>query len=206
MRYDWFKLFSINQCESVLWFSQISIRIRIRISYGNWFLYSYVLCVNDTHEIKFCSANFFQNFFLGSGSGSGSSGYSLYTKDIHHIWCHSAKFLWKSNFCSGSGFGSGSWFYFGFKYQTYISYIEDTHQILFGSANSFESYCVHMKSPRTYVQPDIQTDSQTEIFFCLFCLLRHTKHEHSSKGENFFFSLMLLQYFLFLHTPYVMRK
>ena len=33
--------------------------------------------------------------------------------------------------------------------QTYISYIEDTHQILFGSASSFESYCVHMKSPRT---------------------------------------------------------
>ena len=25
------------------------------------------------------------------------------------------------------------------------------------------------------------------LFFGLFCLLRHTKHEHSSKGENFFF-------------------
>ena len=24
------------------------------------------------------------------------------------------------------------------------------HQILFGSANSFESYCVHVESPRTY--------------------------------------------------------
>ena len=44
--------------------------------------------------------------------------------------------------------------------QTYISYMEDTHQILFGSANSFKSYCVHMKSPRTYVHPD----RQTEIF------------------------------------------
>ena len=116
------------------------------------------------------------------------------------------RFLWKSKFCSGSGFGSGLWFYFGFQYQTYVSYIEDTPQILFGSANSFDSYCVHMKSPWTYVLPDIQTDRQTEIFFCLFCLPRHTKHEHSSKGENFFFSLMRLQYFLFLHTQYVMTR
>ena len=113
--------------------------------------------------------------------------YSLYTKDIHRIWCRSAKFLWKSKFCLGSGFGSGSWFYVGFQYQTYISYIENTHQILFGSANSFESNCVPMKSPRTYVQPDIQTDRQTEFFFSLFCIRRHTNHEYSSKGENFFF-------------------
>ena len=94
--------------------------------------------------------------------------YSLYTKDIHQIWCRSAKFLWKWKFCSESGSGSGSWYYFGFQYQTYISYIEDTYQILFGSAegsaNSFESYCVHMKSPRTYVHPDRQTDGN-------FCFL-----------------------------------
>ena len=44
-----------------------------------------------------------------------------------------------------------------------------------------------MKSPRTYVHPDGQTDRRTEIFFGLFCLLRHTNHEHLSKGENFFF-------------------
>ena len=70
---------------------------------------------------------------------------------------------------------------FGFQYQTYISYIEDTHEILFGSANSFESYCVHIKRPCTYRQTDRRK------FFLLVCLLRHTKHEHSSKGENFFF-------------------
>ena len=70
----------------------------------------------------------------------------------------------------------------------YISYIEDTHQILFGSANSFKSYCVHMKSPRTYVHPDIQTNRQTEIFVGFFCLLRHTNHENSLKGEIFFHS------------------
>ena len=136
--------------------------------------------------------------------------YSLYAKDIHQIWCRSAKFLWKSKFCSGWGSELESWYYFGFQYQTYIWYIEGTHQILFGCANSFESYCVHMKSPRTYSQTtrqtDRQTDRQTGIFFCLFCLLIHTKHEHSSIGENFFFPLMRLQYFLFLHTPYVMRK
>ena len=126
--------------------------------------------------------------------------YSSYAKDIHQIWCRSAKFLWKSKF--GSESGSGSWYYFGFQYQIDISYMEETHQILFGSANSFKSYCVHMKSPRTYVHPD----RQTEIFFGLFCLLRHRSHKHLSKGENFVFSLMRLQYFLFLHTPYVMRK
>ena len=108
--------------------------------------------------------------------------YSLYAKDIHQIWCRSVK-LWKSKFCSESGSGSGSWYYCGFQYQTYISYIEDTHQILFRSANSFKSYCVHMKSPRTYVHPD----RQTKIFFGLFCHLRHINHEHLSKGENFFF-------------------
>ena len=112
--------------------------------------------------------------------------YSLYTKDTDQIWCRSAKFLWKSKFCSGSG--SGSWFYCGFQYQTYISYIEDTHQISFGPANFFESYCIQSKSPRTARHPDRHPDRQTKIFFCLFCLLRHTKHEHSSKGENFFFT------------------
>ena len=99
------------------------------------------------------------------------------------LWNSLKKFLWKSRFSSGSG--SGSWFYFRFQYQTYILYTEDTHQILFGSANSFESYCVHSKSPR----PDRQTYGK--IFFCLFCLLRHTKHEHSSRGDDFF-SLMRL--------------
>ena len=35
----------------VLGFSQISIRIKIRIPFGNLILKSYVLYVNDTHEI-----------------------------------------------------------------------------------------------------------------------------------------------------------
>ena len=128
--------------------------------------------------------------------------YSLYAKDIHQIWCWSAKFIWKSKFCSESRSGSGSWYYFGFRNQTYISYIEDTHQILFGSANSFKSYCVHMKSPRTYVHPDIQTDRQADgNFFGFFCLLRHTNHEKFSKRENFFFThaiaiLSLFTYFV----------
>ena len=132
------------------------------------------------------------------------TSYSLYTKDIHQIRSRSAKFLWKSKFCSGSGFGSGSWFYFGFQYQTYISYIEDTHQILFGSANSFETYCFHMKSPRTYVQPDIQTDRRK--FFWLVLSSKTYKSWKFVKRREFFFSLVRLQYFLFLHTPYVTRK
>ena len=90
------------------------------------------------------------------------TSYSSYTKDIHQIWCRSAKFLWKSKFCSGSG----SRFYFGFQYQTYILHTLKTFtQIFFGSANSFESYCVHMKSPRT-VQPDIQTDRRKFFLAC----------------------------------------
>ena len=128
--------------------------------------------------------------------------YSLYAKDIHQIWCRSAKFLWQSKFCSESGSGSGSWYYFGFQYRTYISYIEDTHQIFFGSANSFKSYCVHMKSPRTYVHPDRQTYGN----FFVSTWKVHVRFEHLSKGENFFLSLMRLWYFIFLHTPYVIRK
>ena len=60
--------------------------------------------------------------------------------------------------------------------------------------------CKHQKS--TYVQPDRQTDRQTEILFCLFCLLRHTKHEHSSKGENFFFSHAITILSLFTFSVY----
>ena len=37
------------------------------------------------------------------------------------------------------------------------------------------------------IQTNRQTDRQTEIFFSLFCLVRHKNHEHLSKGENFFF-------------------
>ena len=122
-----------------------------------------------------------------------AKSYSLYAKDIHQLCCRSAKFLWKSKFCSGSG--SWSWYYFGFQYQTYISYIEDTHQMLFGSANSFESYC-HMKSPRTYGQTtrqtDRYTDTQTDIFFA--CLSSKTyKIWTFVKRRGFFF-------FLFTHA------
>ena len=49
------------------------------------------------------------------------------------------------------------------------------------------THCVRMKSPRSYRQTDGRTDRQTEIFFFLFCLLRHKKHEYLWNGENFFF-------------------
>ena len=40
---------------------------------------------------------------------------------------------------------------------------------------------------KVHVRTYIQTSRQTEIFFGLFCLLRHKNHKHLSKGENFFF-------------------
>ena len=55
--------------------------------------------------------------------------------------------------------------------ESYSLYAKDIHQILFGSAKFFESYCVHMKSPRTTARrPDRQTDRQrqTDIFLCCF--------------------------------------
>ena len=128
-----------------------------------------------------------------------NKSYAPCFKDNHQISCHSAKFFFKSKSCSRWGSGSGSWFNFGFQYQTYISYIEDTHQILFGSANSFESYCVYSKSPRTYVQPDIQTDRRN-LFFWFLYLQRHTRHEHSSKGENFFFTHAITILSLFTYS------
>ena len=101
------------------------------------------------------------------------------------------------------GSGSGSWFYFGFQYQICISYI-DTHQSLFGSANSFESYVSTWKvNVRTVRQPDRQTDGK---FFVLVLSSKTYKTWTFVKKREFFFWLMRLQCFLFLHTPYVMRK
>ena len=77
-------------------------------------------------KFSFVPQTFFRIFFFQDQDFTikfiGES-YSLYAKDIHQIWYRFAKFLWKSKFCSESG----SWYYFGFQYQTYISYIEDTH-------------------------------------------------------------------------------
>ena len=102
-------------------------------------------------------------------------------------WCswNSVLFheIFSNFFFSGSGWGS--WFYFGFQYQTSISYIEDTQQILFGSANSFESYCVHMKSPRTYVQTDRQADGRD--FFLLVLSCKTYKTWTFIKRREFFF-------------------
>ena len=122
--------------------------------------------------------------------------YSLCAKSIHQICCRSAKFLWKSKFCSGSGSGSGSWYYFGFQYQTYIWYIEDTHQILFGSAYSFEIYCVPMKSPRTYSQTTRETDGN---FFLLVLSSKPYKTWTFVKRREFFFthSITILSLFTY---------
>ena len=39
-----------------------------------------------------------------------------------------------------------------------------------------------------------------KIFFCLFCLLRHTKHEHSLKGEIFFFTYAITILSIFTYS------
>ena len=72
MRFDWFKKILISQFNSVLGFSQIS--IRLRIPFGNSLL-KFFIYVNDTHEILYCSVNFFQ-IFLNSGPGFQHDIYS----------------------------------------------------------------------------------------------------------------------------------
>ena len=44
-----------------------------------------------------------------------------------------------------------------------LHFIQRRHPLnFFWIRYSFESYFVHMKSPRTYVDPDIKTDRQTD--------------------------------------------
>ena len=183
MRYDWFKQLSINQFESVLRFSQISIRIRIRIQLLVIVYYEVMLYISWCLWNSVMFHNIFSNFFFRIGIRIRIPLAKSITKVMLCVLKITTKFgvVPQSHLCSRWGSGSGSWFYFGFQYQIYISYIEDTHQILFGSANSFEIYCAHMKSPRTYGQTNRRTDWRTDgNFFWMFCLLRHTKHEHSS--------------------------
>ena len=50
-------------------------------------------------KFSFVSQTFFRIFFLGSGFHYKFIGesYSLYAKDIHQIWCRSAKFFENQN-------------------------------------------------------------------------------------------------------------
>ena len=139
-------------------------------------------------KFSFVPKNFFSFFFrirIRISISKSLKIYPLCSKDIHQMWCRSAKFLSKSKSCLRSGSGSGSWFYFGFQCQTYIPYIEDTHQILFGSANSFESYCVHTKSSRTARQTGGRTDGRK--FFLLVLSSKAYKTWTFIKRREFFF-------------------
>ena len=101
MRYDWFKQFLINQFESLLRFSQISIGIKIRIQflvivYYEVMFYMLMMLMN----FSFVPRNFFRFFFFqdqdqdqDSTSKFNNKGYALCFKDTHQIWCRSAKFF-----------------------------------------------------------------------------------------------------------------
>ena len=65
MRYDWFKQFSINQFESVLRFSQISMRIRIRIQFLVIAYYEVMFSMlMMLMKFSFVPQNFFRFFFF----------------------------------------------------------------------------------------------------------------------------------------------
>ena len=143
MRYDWLKQFSINEFESVLRFSQISIRIGIRIQFLVHVYYRFMFyMLMMLRKFSFVPQNLFRFFFQDQDQDQDSTSkinkknYALGFKDTHQNWCSSAKIFSKSKSCSRWGSGLGSWYYFGFQYQTYISYIGKTNEILFGSANS----------------------------------------------------------------------
>ena len=53
---------------------------------------------------------------------------------------------------------------------------------------------------RTYIQTSRQTDRQTEIFFGLFCLLRHKNHKHFKGREFFFFTHAITIFSLFTYS------
>ena len=202
MRYDWFKQCSIDQFELVLRFSQIS--IRIRISFVNWFLYSYVLYINDTHEFCFVPQSFFRIFFFFR---IRISLCNLLEKVILYMLEVSTKFgVAPQSFCENPNFSQNQ-----DQDQDHDIILDFNTRPTFHTSKTLTKFCLDPLTPskvivstwkvhvRTARQPDRQTDGK---FFCLFCLLRHTKYEHSSKGESFF-SLMQLQYFLFLHTSYM---
>ena len=171
MRDDWFKLFSINQFESVLRFSQILIRIRIRISL--WNSLEKVILYMQKIFTKFGVAP--QSFCENQNSVQNQDQDQDYditldfnTRPTFHTWKTPTKFC--------------------------LDPLTPSKVIV-------STWKVHV---RTYIRTNIQTDKR-KFFFCLFCLLRHKNHEYLSKGENFFL-LVRLQYFLFFHTLYVMRK
>ena len=195
MCYDWFQQFLINEFEPVLQFSQISIRIRIRILFGNRFLLSYALNVNDAHEIQFCSTKFFQIFFFHDQDQDHEDNQDFVMKFIKRSLLSILRIPTKfdvtlQSFCENPN---------SFQDQERIRImillwisIPDLHFIHKRHPTQF---CLDPLTPskdcgstdKVHVSTARQTHRQTDIFFCLFCLLRHTKHEHLSKGENFVF-------------------
>ena len=212
MRDDWFKLFSMNQFESVLRFSQISIRIRIRISFGNWFLYSYVLYVMILLKFSFVPQNFSEFFFfrirIRVMCRIRISLWNLLEKVIRHMRKISTKFgVAPPSSCVNQN-----------SIQNQDQDQDHDITLDFNTIPTFHTwktptkFCLHPLTPskvivstwkvhvRTYIQTSRHPDRQTKIFFGLFCLLRHKNHKHLSKGENFFFTHAITILSLFTYS------
>ena len=193
----------MNHFELVSGFSPISIRIRIRIPFCNLILKSYVLYVNNTHEIQFCSANFFQNFFFRITIRI--SPYNLLTKIMLYILNMPTKFgVALQSFCESQN---------SFQDQDHDFTLDFNTRPEFHTQKTPTKFCLDPLSPskvivstaRIHVLTAKQTGRQTDgNFFCLFCVLRLIKHEHSSK-EKFFFNHAITILSLFTYF-YIKKK
>ena len=93
-------------------------------------------------------------------------------------------------------------FSFEFRYLNYILYIEDTHQISFGSGNSFKSYCVHGQEPSTDRQTDGQRGRHTDIFVLFLSSKTHKTRTFIKWGLFFILAITIISFFI---TPYAIR-
>ena len=183
-------MIDLNNFQSInlsQFFDSVKVRSGSESRYHLVIVYYKVMFYMLMMLMKFSSVpqHFFRFFFQDQDQDStgkiNNKSYALCLKNTYQIWCHCAKFFFKIKILFKMRIMIWSWFDFGFQGQTYISYIEDTHS----------------ESPQT----DRQTNRQTKLFFfCSFCLLRRTKHEHSSKVENFFFSHAITIICLFIYS------
>ena len=186
-----------------------SIRTRIRILFRKLLLKSYILYINDTHEIYFRFANFIQNFFFQDQDHDQDQDSSM--KFINKKLC--STYILKVPTECGSVSRSLC---------QNINPVQDQDQdydftlhlntrTTFYTQKTSTKFCLDALNPLkviahpggTHRRPNvctyIQRDRQT--FFCLFWVLRYTKHEHLSK-EFFLFNHAITILSLFTYSIY----